>query len=89
MVIFHSEDVVEPCARHPEIRTLHACARCLTHSDGATLAEHTCSGQQIDHDDGTVECTADDACLGPQAIHFSSQSCRMVGLCPRNCRPVP
>ena len=86
MVRFHSEDVVESCARHPEIQTLHACPRCLAHSEGAGLAEHTCTGQQIEHDDGVVECTAGDNCLGEQAIHTSSRSCRMLGPCPRNCR---
>jgi hypothetical protein len=85
-VIFHGEDVIEPCSRHPGIRTLHACPRCLTHSWGAGLAEHTCTGQQIEHDDGTLECTAGDACLGPDAIHMSSCSCRMLGPCPRDCQ---
>ncbi|GGM23022.1 hypothetical protein GCM10007977_025280 [Dactylosporangium sucinum] len=88
MAIYHSDDVVEPCLRHPEVRTLHACPRCLTHSDGAALAEHTCTGEQIEHDDGAVECTAGDACLGEQALHLSGRSCRVFGPCPRNCEPV-
>lgn len=89
MVIFHSDDVVESCALHPEIRTRHACSRCLMHSQGAGLAEHTCTGQRIEHDDGTVDCTAGDVCLGGQAIHMSSRSCRMLGPYPRNCQPAP
>jgi hypothetical protein len=88
-VIFHSDDVVEPCASHPGIRTLHACPRCLTHSEGAGVAEHTCAGQQIEHDDGTIECTAGDACLGEHALHMSSRSCRLLGPCPRNCQATP
>ncbi len=61
MVIFHSDDVVESSALRPEIRTWHACPRCLAHSEGAGLAEHTCAGQRIEHDDGRVECTVSDA----------------------------
>lgn len=38
MVIFHSDDVVESCALHPGIRTLHGCPRWLTHSEAAGLA---------------------------------------------------
>jgi hypothetical protein len=87
-VIFHGDDALDSCAHHPEIRTLHACTRCLTHSQGAGLAEHTCTGQQVEHDDGTVDCTAGDACLGEQGIHMSSHSCRMFGPCPRNCQPA-
>lgn len=89
MAIFHSDDVLEPCSRHSEIQTLHACPRCLTHSKGVALAEHTCTGQQIEHDDGAFDCTAGDGCLGEHALHMSSCSCRMFGPCPRNCRPVP
>jgi hypothetical protein len=88
MVIFHSDDVLESCGLHPEIQTLHACPRCLTHSQSAALTEHTCMGQQIAHDDGVVDCSAGDACLGEKAIHMSSQSCRMFGPCPRNCQPM-
>jgi hypothetical protein len=88
MAIFHSDDVVEPCALHPGIRTLHACPRCLTHSEGAGLAEHTCTGQRIEHDDGTVDCTLGSACLGERATHVASRSCRMLGPCPRNCQPA-
>jgi ribosomal protein S27AE len=40
MAIFHGDDILEPCSRHPEIQTLHACPRCLTHSEGVALAEH-------------------------------------------------
>lgn len=87
MAIFHSDDVVESCALHPGIRTLHACPRCGAHSEGAGLAEHTCAGQRIEHDDGGVDCTAGDACLGERAIHAPSWSCRMFGPCPRNCQP--
>src|SRR5579859_2071472 len=87
-VVFHSDDVVEPCARHPEIRTLHACPRCSTHSeDDDGLAGYACSGQQIEHDDGLVECTAGDECVGEQAIHLSGMSCRFLGPCPRHCEP--
>jgi hypothetical protein len=88
MVVFHSEDVVDPCRVHPEILTLHACLRCLTHTEGVELAEHTCTGEQIDHDDGTVECTAGDRCLGEAAIYMSGRSCRLTGPCPRNCQPT-
>lgn len=89
VAIFHSDDVVEPCKLRPEIRTRHACLRCLDHSDGLVeLVAYTCSGQQIDHDDDSFECTSGDACLGEDAIHVSSRSCRFSGPCSRNCRPV-
>ncbi len=88
MAIFHSDDVVESCALHPEIQTLHACPSCLPHSGGAGLTEHTCAGQRIEHDDGKVDCTAGDACLGERAIHATSRRCRMLGPCPRNCQPA-
>lgn len=65
-VIFHHEDVLGPCSRHPEVRAMHACSRCATHSDGAETLEHICSGQQIEHDDGTFDCTAGERCLGAQ-----------------------
>jgi hypothetical protein len=85
MVVFHSDDVLEPCVRNPQIRTRHACPRCFTHSSEPALVEHACTGQLIEHDDGQVECTAGDACLGRHAIHMSRRSCRMFGPCARNC----
>jgi hypothetical protein len=88
MVIFHSDDVVESCALHPGIRTLHGCPRCLTHSEAAGLAGHMCAGQRIEHDDGTADCTAGDACLGERAVYVASRSCRMLGPCSRNCQPA-
>ncbi len=87
LAIFHSDDVVEPCTLHPGIRTRHACPRCLAHSDGLVeLATQTCTGVQIDHDDDIFECTLGDACLGKDAIHMSSRTCRASGSCSRDCR---
>jgi hypothetical protein len=54
MAIFHSDDALDPCQTHPDVRALRACPRRLIHSDGAELAEHTCTGQIIEHDDGTT-----------------------------------
>ena len=88
LAIFHSDDVVEPCGRQAGIRTRHACPRCMAHSDDAGLAGPACAGLQIQHDDGTAECTAGGACPGAQAIHMSSRSCRLLGPCPRNCQPA-
>jgi hypothetical protein len=55
-------------------------------------SERRCSARgcarQIEHDDGTVECTAGGNCLGEQAIHAPSRSCRMLGPCLRNCQPT-
>jgi hypothetical protein len=33
MVMFHSDDIVDPCSIHREIQTRHACERCRSHSD--------------------------------------------------------
>lgn len=82
MAVFHGDDALDPCQTRPGIRTLHACPRCLTHSDGAELAEHTCTGQLVEHDDGTTDCTAGEKCLGADALHMSSRSCRFAGPCP-------
>lgn len=88
LAVFHSDDVLDPCTRHPQIRTWHACPRCLTHSDNAVLAEHTCTGQQIEHDDGTYDCTAGERCLGPDELHMSSITCRLLGPCTKACPPT-
>lgn len=86
--IHHSADAIDPCHTRPEIRVRNACSRCLTHADNAQMSEHACSGQQIEHDDGAIECSSGDACLGDEALHLSSQSCRFSGPCPRNCQPA-
>ncbi|WP_420117651.1 hypothetical protein [Micromonospora sp.] len=86
LAIFHGQDDVDPCSRRPEIRTRHGCPRCLTRSDGAALVEHTCTGEQVEHDDCGIDCSAGDACLGTDALHLSGRSCRMFGTCSRNCR---
>jgi hypothetical protein len=67
-----------PAPFHPGIRTLHGCPRCLTHSEAAGLPGHMCAGQRIEHDDGTADCTAGDACLGERAVYVASRSCRML-----------
>ncbi|HCT80759.1 MAG TPA: hypothetical protein DGT23_30170 [Micromonosporaceae bacterium] len=86
--VFHSDDVLDPCQRHPEIRTMHACTRCAINSDSAAMLEHVCSGQQIEHDDGTFDCTAGEKCLGVDEFHVSSASCRMFGPCTKQCEPL-
>lgn len=85
--VLHGDDTLDPCQTRPEIRTRHACPRCLTHSDGAGLAEYTCTSQLIEHDDGTTDCSTGGACLGPDALHMSASSCRFSDPCPRNCQP--
>lgn len=86
--IYHSDDAVEPCQIHPELQLCHPCPRCLVHADNPQMIEHACSGLQLEHDDGTMECANGDACLGDDILHVSSQSCRFAGPCPRDCQPV-
>lgn len=88
LAVFHGEDDIDPCFRHPEIRTRHGCPRCLTHSDNAAMAELACAGEQVEHDDGTIDCSAGAACLGGTVLHLSGRSCRVFGPCPRDCQPA-
>jgi hypothetical protein len=94
-VVFHSEDVIDPCHTRPEVAVRHACSRCTMQPGRPATAGlavgpggMVCGGQQIEHDDGGVECSAGDACLGDDVLHASSRSCRFAGPCLRNCRPT-
>ncbi|MFV2116538.1 hypothetical protein ACFHW0_30020 [Micromonospora sp. LOL_025] len=87
-VVFHHEDIIDPCSRQPQIQTGHACQRCVAHSENAALIGPSCTGVEIEHDDGTTECSEGDACVGADELHGSGRSCRVFGPCPRDCQPA-
>jgi hypothetical protein len=83
MNVWHPEDATEPCpGRVAALRG--ACPRCR-HATPAFGYDHPppCSGTEIDHDDGSHECTAGQACAGPDALHMTSMSCSFLSACGR------
>lgn len=43
----------------------------------------SCTGTEIDHQDGTTTCTLGDGCVGEDVMHASGQSCGLLAPCER------
>jgi hypothetical protein len=88
MAIFHGDDAVAPCG-YQAIPTRHACRRCVAVAESPSDIEFECSGTRIEHADGTYECRRGDACLDPEQLHPSFQSCGWQTPCRRESCTVP
>lgn len=87
MVAFHDADAVEPCrnAGALEVDVNHACPSCAQYASGEVLQllDSSCSGIEIEHQDGETSCSLGADCVGPDAFHASGQSCGMFVPCQR------
>jgi len=63
----------------------HLCPACTASGTSGQEAPmfSTCTGIEIDHQDGTTTCSLGDDCAGADMLHGSGQTCGLLGPCER------